>query len=67
VRLPNVSLSAGVQYWLVASPSSDAEDFMGIWQISTNNIWAVLNPEQSQLWTDFNGDWMAAQIFGLNE
>jgi hypothetical protein len=59
-----VSLSAGVPYWLVASPSTDAEDFKGTWQISTNNIWAKLNPEQSQLWTGFNGEWMAAQIVG---
>ena len=67
VRLPNVPLSAGVQYWVVASPSTDAEDFMGIWQLSTNNNWARLNPEQSSLWTDFTGEWLATQISGVSE
>jgi hypothetical protein len=67
VRLPNVPLSAGVQYWVVASPSTDAEEFMGIWQLSTNNNWARLNPEQSSLWTDFTGEWLATQISGVSE
>lgn len=69
VRLPKngVALSADVQYWLVASPSTDAEDFMGLWQISTNNLLSILNPEQSSYWTDFVGEWMAAQIVGRSD
>jgi hypothetical protein len=63
-RLPGVALSRGVRYWLVASPNAQAENFMGLWQISTNCIWAVLKPEESTLWTGYNGEWMAAQISG---
>jgi hypothetical protein len=65
VRLPGsgVGLSAGVQYWLVASPALDAEDFMGIWRISTETIFAKNNPEQTG-WTGENGGWAAAQITG---
>lgn len=69
VRLPKngVALSANVQYWLVASPSTDAENFFGIWQISTNNFLSILNPEQTSYWTDFVGEWMAAQIVGQSQ
>lgn len=67
VRLPGVALSRGVRYWLVASPNADAENFMGLWQVSSNNIWAVLKPEQTSLWTGYNGGWMAAQIAGTNQ
>jgi hypothetical protein len=63
-----IALTGGVQYWLVASPDNvNAPDFMGLWQISTNNICAELFPGQSQLWTDFTGEWMAAEITGQSE
>jgi hypothetical protein len=66
VRLPGggVALTGGVQYWLVASPNSEAENFMGIWQPSTNNIWARLYPEQGTLWAGSTGIWLAAEITG---
>jgi len=63
-RLPGAALSRNVQYWLVGSPNVNAEKFMGIWQPSTNNDWAVLMPEQSSIWTGYTGDWLAAQIIG---
>jgi hypothetical protein len=70
LRLPGngIALTGGVQYWLVASPDNvNAPDFKGLWNISTNNICAELFPKQSGLWTDFTGDWMAAQIRGQSE
>jgi hypothetical protein len=45
----------------------NAPDFMGLWQILINNICAELFPRQSQLWTDFTGEWMAAEISGQSE
>jgi hypothetical protein len=63
-----IALTGGTQYWAVASPDNvNAPDFMGQWLLSTNNICAKLLPEQSSLWTDFSGDWMAAQIAGSSQ
>jgi hypothetical protein len=59
-----VALTGGVQYWLVASPNSEAENFMGIWQPTTNANWARIHPEQGDFWTQYNGDWLAAEITG---
>jgi hypothetical protein len=61
-----IALTGGVQYWLVASPNSGAENFMGIWQPTTNANWARIYPEQDDSWTQFNGDWMAAEIIGTH-
>jgi hypothetical protein len=70
LRLPGsgIGLVGGVQYWLVASPDNvNAPDFLGKWLDSTSNICAELFPRQSQLWTDFSGYWVAAQIAGDSE
>jgi hypothetical protein len=45
----------------------NAPDFMGQWLLSTNNVCSTLLPEQSPFWTEFSGDWMAAQIAGSSQ
>ncbi len=70
LRLPGdgIALMASTQYWLVASPDNlNAADFKGLWQISSSNLCATLLPKQSSFWTDFTGNWMAAQIAGTNQ
>jgi hypothetical protein len=63
-----VALTSGTQYWAVASPDNvNAPDFMGQWLLSTNNVCSTLLPEQSPFWTEFSGDWMAAQIAGSSQ
>ncbi len=70
VRLPGagVALSAGVKYWLVASPDNiNAPDFYGIWQPSTVAFAAEQQPENFTGWIDFSGNWFAAEIRGTKD
>jgi hypothetical protein len=67
VTLPGkgVALTKGVQYWLVARADEvNAPDFVGTWQISSNNIWS--NTAFGG-WTDYDGDWVAAKITGTSQ
>jgi hypothetical protein len=62
-----VSLSAGVQYWLVASPDDTrAPSFQGAWQDSSLALNAYQQPEDFINWTDFEADWFAAEIRGTS-
>ncbi len=64
---PGVALTAGTQYWLVASPDNiEAPDFKGIWQVSSLAVSAYEQPEQLINWTSFSAGWMAAEIRGTN-
>ena len=66
VRLPGlgVALSAG-NYWLVASPDDvDAPTFKGLWRVSNLALSAYQEPEDLTNWTNFNGNWLAAEIRG---
>ena len=67
VTLPvtGAQLSAGTQYWLVASPNDlDASTFQGAWQDSNRSFSAYKEPQQFINWTTINGDWLAAEIQG---
>ncbi len=69
VTLPGagVALTAGTQYWLVASPDNlNAPDFSGLWHFSNLAVSAYEQPEQFINWTSFDGDWLAAEITGTN-
>ena len=69
VRLPGVgvALTAGTQYWLVASPDNiNAPDFNGTWQTSGMALSAYQQPENFINWTSFSGNWLAAEIRGTN-
>jgi hypothetical protein len=62
-----VALTAGTQYWLVASPDNvNAPDFSGIWQLSNLALSAYQEPEHFVNWTSFSGVWLAAEIRGTN-
>ena len=67
VTLPGegVALTAGTQYWLVASPDNvNAPDFLGRWQSSNLAFSAFLEPEHFLNWTYNDGRWLAADIRG---
>jgi hypothetical protein len=60
-----VALTAGTQYWLVASPDDvAAPTFQGLWQMSYRAAAAYQEPEVVINWTSFSGLWLAAQIRG---
>lgn len=65
VTLPGegVALTAGIRYWLVASPDNvSAPTFSGAWQMSNRAASAYLNPPFP--WNPQPGQWPAAQIRG---
>jgi hypothetical protein len=67
VTLPDagVALTAGVQYWLVASPdNANAPDFEGAWETSSLAFGAYQEPESFINWTSVTGGWLAAEIRG---
>lgn len=69
VRLPGagVALSAGVHYWLVASPDNvNAPTFSGVWQQSILAVNAYEQPELGIGWTSASGLWLAAEIRGTS-
>lgn len=60
-----VLLTAGTQYWLVASPDNvKAPTFQGRWHLSNLAISAGMAPPLP--WGNFPGGWPAAEIRGTN-
>lgn len=60
-----VALTAGTQYWLVASPDDvDAPNFEGYWQISSLGASAYQQPEFSFNWSARSVNWAAGKITG---
>lgn len=69
VRLPGVGidLTAGTQYWVVASPdNAHAPTFSGAWQQTSLAVRAYKQPEQGIGWTSLSGIWPAAEIRGTS-
>jgi hypothetical protein len=69
VSLPGagVALTAGTQYWLVASPDNvNAPDFWGFWQHSNLAVGAYQEPEFFINWTSFSAQLFAAEIRGTS-
>lgn len=69
VKLPGagVALAAGTKYWLVATADNDtAPTFDGRWHFSTLAVGAYQEPEIFVNWTDFSGNWLAAEITGTS-
>ena len=62
-----VALTAGTQYWLVASTDDvNAADFEGRWRFSTLAVSAYTQPRNLINWNSFDGYWLAAEIQGTN-
>lgn len=58
-----VTLSAGTKYWLVASADNlNGATFLGGWHHSYGAVFASYAPPSP--WSDFSGDWGAAEIRG---
>jgi hypothetical protein len=67
VTLPDagVALTAGTQYWLVASPDNvNAPDFEGQWHYTNLAVTAYQEPELFIPWDSLDGAWLAAEIRG---
>ena len=63
---PGVALTAGTQYWLVASPDATAPDFAGAWQFSNTAKTAFQQPTAPVPipWTTFSDGWPAGAVKG---
>jgi len=66
VEIPATALTAGTQYWIVATTDDvNAPNFTGVW-MSTNSSTISYNPSQEG-WFDFSGNVPAAAVKGTEQ